>query len=171
LLRAENSQLQARVAASRSAQSSRLKLAEDTKDAVASARAYVVGAVDDHAAVAAQTASEAKQAADEHAAVTTELMRMQTAELLQASDRGTVATYATLITSLFGFMTLLAGFIWKAYTDRRDHKWAQEAAENAATTAATFHTLAERQIGADSEANGVNAKLRARGRAPHGNPL
>jgi hypothetical protein len=120
---------------------------------------------------AANDARLAAELADSKAVLAVIAARSQADELMKVSDHNNFATYATLITSVFGFLTLLAGFFWKAFTDARDHRWVMENSV-AADTATALHRskelqkIAEVQTSAQaaySEANTVNKKIESIG--------
>lgn len=72
-----------------------------------------------------------------------------------------------MITTVFGFLTLVAGFCWKAFIDARDHRWVAEAANKLAQETAENHVVLMRNIegvsksasAAFAEANNSNVKI------------
>jgi hypothetical protein len=115
-LRAELAKTQAALAALQAAQKRDLKkLGADNLDRAAAAA--------DTAAVNAAAA----QSANAQALKTAGVAKTQSEQLMRVSQHSDFANYATLITTVSGFFTLLASFFWKAYTDARDHRWLVEA--------------------------------------------
>jgi hypothetical protein len=120
---------------------------------------------DVNAAEAQRAVSNAE--ANERAALAAIAAKAQADALMGVSDRNNFATYATLITSVFGFLSLLAGFFWKAYSDSRDHRWLVESANHAAQATAVHRALELEKLervsssaqAAYSEANSVNKKI------------
>lgn len=87
---------------------------------------------------------------------------------------------ALLITQVFGFLAVLAGFLYKGFTDTRDRRWAREDAEKRDSAAAAHRgdvlaKLADVKTEASNayrEANNINAKIEAIGlRAADGSKL
>lgn len=78
---------------------------------------------------------------------------------------------ALLITQVFGFLAVLAGFLYKAFTDARDRRWAHEDAEKRESAAVAHRgdvlaKLSEVKTEASNayrEANNINAKIEAIG--------
>jgi len=125
---------------------------------------------DVNALQAAQTADAARitaEAANTQAVISAVSAKVQADALIRVSDQSHTAALATLITSAFGFLTLIVGFAWKAYTDSRDHHWVMQSAEAAALSAASHRSLelnkidaiAESAHAAYKEANDVNRKI------------
>ena len=91
--------------------------------------------------------------------------------LQRTTQSSNVAIYATLITSVFGLVTMLIGFAWKAYSDDRNHRWALEDAARRVKQAAQHHEtelgkISEFQESAKAayrEANAVNLKIESLG--------
>lgn len=129
---------------------------------------------DANAAQAQQTADSARvtaEAANTQAVISAVAAKVQADALIRVSDQSHTASLATLITSCFGFLTLIAGFGWKAFTDSRDHRWLMETTAQAATVTALhrqteLQKISEVQSSAQaaySEANTVNKKIESIG--------
>ena len=129
---------------------------------------------DANAVQAQQTADSARvtaEAANTQAVISAVAAKVQADALIRVSDQSHTASLATLITSCFGFLTLIAGFGWKAYTDSRDHRWLMETTAQAATVTALhrqteLQKISEVQTSAQaaySEANTVNKKIESIG--------
>jgi hypothetical protein len=129
---------------------------------------------DANAVQAQQTADSARvtaEAANTQAVISAVAAKVQADALIRVSDQSHTAALATLITSCFGFLTLIAGFCWKAYTDSRDHRWVMETTAQAATVTALhrqteLQKISEVQSSAQaaySEANTVNKKIESIG--------
>ena len=129
---------------------------------------------DANAIQAQQTADSARvtaEAANTQAVISAVAAKVQADALIRVSDQSHTASLATLITSCFGFLTLIAGFVWKAYTDSRDHRWVMETTAQAATVTALhrqteLQKISEVQTSAQaaySEANTVNKKIESIG--------
>ena len=98
-----------------------------------------------------------------------------------ASDATTSSQNAALlITQVSGFLAVLAGFLYKAFTDARDRRWAREDAEKRESAAVAHRgdvltKLSEVKTEASNacrEANNINAKIEAIGlRAADGGKL
>jgi hypothetical protein len=125
---------------------------------------------DANAAQAQQTADSARvtaEAANTQAVISAVAAKVQADALIRVSDQSHTAALATLITSCFGFLTLIAGFAWKAFTDARDHRWVVAAAVDAARDSASHRavelvkldTVASTAQAAYKEANDVNRKI------------
>ena len=68
----------------------------------------------------------------------------------------TRSAHATLITSVVGCLSLIAGFIWKGWSDARDHRWLMEAtARNASTPSLALYAENTRLTKASAEASAV----------------
>ena len=129
---------------------------------------------DANAVQAQQTADSARvtaEAANTQAVISAVAAKVQADALIRVSDQSHTASLATLITSCFGFLTLIAGFGWKAFTDSRDHRWLMETTAQAATVTALhrqteLQKISEVQSSAQaaySEANTVNKKIESIG--------
>ena len=129
---------------------------------------------DANAAQAQQTADSARvtaEAANTQAVISAVAAKVQADALIRVSDQSHTASLATLITSCFGFLTLIAGFGWKDFTDSRDHRWLMETTAQAATVTALhrqteLQKISEVQSSAQaaySEANTVNKKIESIG--------
>lgn len=90
----------------------------------------------------------------------------QTQALIRAlADQNSLASWATLVTSIIGFLSLIAGFIWKGWSDNRSHRWLLEATLKGATAKAlaentrlTVESAAASATALDA-ANHVNEKI------------
>ena len=141
------------------------KLSVDNDQQAHAATQQRNAANDVNAAEAQRAVSNAE--ANERAALAAIAAKAQADALMGVSDRNNFATYATLITSVFGFLSLLAGFFWKAYSDSRDHRWLVESANHAAQATAVHRALELEKLekvsssaqAAYSEANSVNKKI------------
>jgi len=51
-----------------------------------------------------------------------------------------LGSYATLLTTISGFLTLIAGMVWKAFVDARNHKWLMDSRAAEATATITHRT-------------------------------
>jgi hypothetical protein len=114
----------------------------------------VIAAAADQAHLDAGLTSSATEAtANANASLALTAQQIQTELLVRASENNQWATYAVLITQAFGFLTLIAGFIWKFISDGRAHAW-------------SLNKIAEVKDSADAaykEANTVNMKIAAVG--------
>ena len=81
---------------------------------------------------AAHVAVANAEAANEQAVEAANLQRAATLQLLRDADNNRLVLLTTLISTLAGFLSMLAGFCWKAYTDGRDHRWLVDATKAAA---------------------------------------
>ena len=149
------------------------KLSKSNRDgqAVASQQSRKVREAQNDNAGKAQAAVEDAQDANQQAVLAAIAARTQADALMKVSQHNDFATYATLITTASGFLTLLAGFFWKAFTDARDHRWIVEAA-NAQAVATAAHRALELEkldgVKVDAQkaydtANNVNAKIASLG--------
>jgi hypothetical protein len=67
---------------------------------------------------------------------------------------------ALMITQAFGFLAVLAGLLWKGYTESRDRRWAREDAQaNHQNVIEKLGQVKEEAHAAYKEANTVNAKI------------
>lgn len=99
-----------------------------------------------------QATQEATKQAEDRA----EKAKLQSTQLLASAQSQQWITYGILATQAFGFLTLIAGFVWKFIEDGRQHAWAKESA------AVSMSKLDEVKNSADAafhEANTVNNKI------------
>jgi hypothetical protein len=114
-----------------------------------------------------QDATAARVAAEVNANVAQQAaaVAMQTALAATAAAATAKAqASAVLYTQVIGFATLLVGFVWKAYTEARDRRWALADAQNHGRE--VLGKIAEVKVAADSaynEANTVNHKIESIG--------
>jgi hypothetical protein len=67
---------------------------------------------------------------------------------------------ALMITQAFGFLAVLAGLLWKGYSESRDRRWAREDAQsNHQSVIETLGQVKDEAHAAYKEANTVNAKI------------
>ena len=101
-----------------------------------------------------------------NAVIAARLQEDALARVSSQNDLATHAIYATLITSVFGFLSLLASFGWKAFTDNRDHRWLVESthktelttAQHRVTELAKIAEVQESAKAAYTEANTVKER-------------
>jgi len=99
-----------------------------------------------------------------------ERLRQDVAARKAAEDAAIMAQSATataraqnvalMITQAFGFLAVLAGLLWKGYSESRDRRWAREDAQsNHQSVIETLGQVKDEAHAAYKEANTVNAKI------------
>lgn len=147
----------------------------NAEGATRSASAAAVSNLASANAQAAQTTAETngslaqKAATDASAAATAASVAAASAAAAAATAAATARSQNTalMITQVFGFLAVLSGFLFKAYTDARDRRWARKDAEDREKRSLDHRTLelaAIAEVGESAkqayrEANTVNNKL------------
>ena len=123
-------------------------------------------AQNDNAGKAQDAVSDAQDAvvdavsANDKAVQTAIVMKGLQDQVLHTTDQNKFATYTLLITTVFGFLTLVATQLFKILTDSRSHKWEQDAtAAHRRTELQKIDESTAQAKAAYNEANTVNLKL------------
>ncbi len=80
---------------------------------------------------AAANAASAQATAQANAVIAQQSATSAAAAALAAQQATEHSNTALLITQVSGFLAVLAGFLYKGWTEARDHRWAQEEADPA----------------------------------------